>query len=76
MNTQTPTNFNKVNLDRIWKDLYLVRIPMQYMYSEDDIRHRGLPSTGDAELDRKRMEAPELTYRTINDIFELWRQGV
>ena len=63
------------NLKRIWGTLFKVKVPLVYSMSEDDIRNRGLPSTGDADVDAVMHNQLSITYKTIDAIFELYRNG-
>ena len=59
----------------IWEDLYAVAIPQRFLINIESARARGVPTTGDEEVDSVLMREMTRTYRTINDIFELWRIG-
>jgi hypothetical protein len=63
-------------LQRIFKDLYLVEIPEMYLRSLNDVRNRGSYTVGDPEEDFKHQKRTAKAYRTINDIFELYQEGV
>ena len=60
----------------IFKTLYLVKIPEMYLRTEDDIRERGTFTTGDSVQDQVLQNSMVRTYRTINDLYELWKSGV
>lgn len=64
------------NIKDIWENLYLVSIPELYLYDEETIRNRGIPTTGDATLDKEMYGRYVTVYKTINKIFELFRSGV
>lgn len=64
-----------LNLKRIWGDLYKVRVPLVYTMSEDEIRSRGLPTSGDEKIDKVMHNSPSMTYMTIDKIFETYRMG-
>jgi hypothetical protein len=64
------------NLDRIFKDLYRVRVPMVDTLSDYDLKNRGLPSSGDEKIDKAMYQEPTVVYRTIDQIFEMYRAGV
>lgn len=63
-------------LKAIWEHLYLISLPEMYLRSEDDIRARGTTTTGDPQLDAVMHSRYSKAYRTINQMFELHRQGV
>ncbi len=63
------------NLQRIWGDLYKVRVPLIYSMSEEDIRTRGLPSSGNEDIDKTMHYEPSITYKTIDQTFEIYRAG-
>lgn len=60
----------------IWENLYLVSLPELYLRTEEDMRARGTPTTGDSKLDRAMHNCYSKAYKTINQIFELYRLGV
>lgn len=64
------------DLAAIWKRLYVVELPEMYLRDEEDIRSRGTFTTGNAEKDMTHQHSYSRAYRTINQIFELWKQGV
>lgn len=64
------------DLQAIWKRLYLVNMPEMYLRDEEDIRSRGTFSTGDVERDMAIQNSNVRAYRTIDAMFELWRNGV
>lgn len=63
-------------LTAIWKDLYLISLPEMYLRTEEDIRTRGTTTTGDPQLDAVMHSRYVKAYRTIDQLFELYRQGV
>ena len=63
------------NLRKIWGDLYKVRVPLVYTMSDDEIRTRGLPTTGDEKIDKMMHNNPTISYMTIDKIFETYRLG-
>ena len=63
-------------LKAIWEDLYLVMIPEMYLRTEEDVRSRGSFTMGDPTVDMTLQNSFCKTYRTINQMFELWREGV
>lgn len=67
---------NHPTLEGIWKRLYLIEMPEMFMRDEEDIRARGTFTLGDPEKDMKHQNSYGRAYRTINQIFELWKQGV
>lgn len=64
------------HLRAIWETLYLVSMPEMYLRSEEDIRARGTTTTGDPKLDAVMHNRYSKAYRTINQMFELYQQGV
>ena len=64
------------NLDKLFKDLYRIRVPMVDTLSDYDVKHRGLPTTGDEKVDKAMLQEPTVVYKTINQIFEMYRAGV
>lgn len=63
-------------LKGIFESLFLCTIPQAYLRSEQDIRERGVYTSGDPEVDKAVGAMPARTYMTINDMFEHWRNGV
>lgn len=63
-------------LKAIWNNLYLVSLPEMYLRSEEDVRSRGTTTSGDTELDNVMHNQYVKAYKTINQMFELYRQGV
>lgn len=54
--------------------LYLIRAPAYLMVAEVEIRDRGTFSTGDLKLDAKMAKADEAGWRTILQMFEIWKE--
>lgn len=54
--------------------LYLIRAPAYLMVSEAEISDRGTFSTGDLKLDAKMAKADEAGWRTILQMFEIWKE--
>lgn len=67
---------NHPNIRALFEALYMVRMPEMYLRTEDDVRARGTPTTGDLEVDMALQNSMVRAYRTINQIFELWKLGV
>jgi hypothetical protein len=66
------------NVRALFFEMFPVSIPEIEKYSDDEIRHRGMfiPSDTDEEESDLFLQNYTSVYRTINDIFELWRRGV
>lgn len=64
------------NILALWTHLYLVSIPEMYLRSDDDIRTRGITTSGNNDIDRAMHNNTASVYKTIDDIFELHRKGV
>lgn len=60
----------------IWDYLYLVRYPVQMARSVEDIRMFGVPVTGDKKKDKHVMDEQGWRWMNINDMVELFREGV
>lgn len=74
MNQLPPTKHK--NIRAIWEDLYFISLPEMYLRTEEDIRSRGTMTTGDSNLDNALQKQYAQAYRTIDQMFELYRQGV
>ncbi len=68
-------NTRQPQMAAIWEHLYAVAIPQRFMIDTESARARGVPTTGDEAVDGVLMGEMTRTYRTINDLFELWRKG-
>ena len=66
------------NVRALFVDLVKVSIPEIEKYSDDEIRYRGMFVSSEGEEEELEQMLYNFTevYRTINDIFELWRRGV
>src|SRR5574344_1467809 len=76
MRSEYSDGTNHPNIRALFEALYMVRLPEMYLRTEDDVRTRGTPTTGDIEVDMTLQNSMVRAYRTINQIFELWKQGV
>ena len=66
------------NVRAMFFEMFEVSIPEIEKYSDDEIRHRGMfiPSDTDDDESDQFLQNYTTVYRTIDDIFELWRRGV
>lgn len=62
--------------DPIWERLYMVGIRMKDTYSDEELRHFGLPTTGDARLDQQVHNDLIDRYVTINQMTEWFKNGI
>ncbi len=59
----------------IWEHLYAVAIPQRFLIDIESAKARGVPTTGDEDVDNVMLNQMTRTYKTINELFELWRLG-